>query len=251
MRQSRLAMGMPATLEIVDGTRTLELFDEFFAYFERLNEKFSTYKENSEMSKINKGQIKNEEQSDEMKLIFKLSEETKKITGGYFDIVGRNGKYDPSGIVKGWAIMNAANILKRRGVKNFCIDVGGDIQVGGNNNSSNAWRIGIENPFRTGSANKESVKTIYLEKDEGVATSGNYLRGQHIYNPKNKTETIDDIISLTVIGLNTYEADRFATAAFAMGKDGINFIESLVGFEGYMIDKNGIATMTRGFNKYA
>lgn len=251
MRQSRLAMGMPATVEIVDRTRTPELFDEVFAYFERLNEKFSTYKENSEMSKINKGQIKNEEQSDEMKLIFGLSVETKKITGGYFDIVGRNGKYDPSGIVKGWAIMNAANILKRRGIKNFCINVGGDIQVGGKNNRGNAWRIGIENPFHAGSANKESVKTIYLEKDEGIATSGNYLRGQHIYNPKNKTETIDDIISLTVIGSNAYEADRFATAAFAMGKDGINFIDSLVGFEGYMIDKNGIATMTRDFNKYA
>lgn len=151
--------------------------------------------------------------------------------------------------MKGWAILNVANFLKRHGIKNFCIDVGGDIQVGGKNNSGSAWRIGIENPFHAG-ANKEIVKTIYLEKDEGVATSGNYLRGQHIYNPKNKTKTIDDIISLTVIGSNAYEADRFATAAFAMGKGGINFIESLGGFEGYMMDKNGISTMTSGFNKY-
>ncbi len=55
------------------------------------------------------------------------------------------------------------------------------------------------------------------------------------------------MVSLTVIGPNVYEADRFATAAFAMGKNGIAFIEQLQGFEGYQIDGAGIATMTSGF----
>ena len=50
-----------------------------------------------------------------------------------------------------------------------------------------------------------------------------------------------------MIGPNIYEADRFATAAFAMGRDGILFIEELQGFEGYMIDRNGMATLTSGF----
>ena len=83
-----------------------------------------------------------------------------------------------------------------------------------------------------------------------MATSGTYIRGQHIYNPHNRVQTFDDIVSLTVIGPNIYEADRFATAAFAMGKSGIDFIESLPGFEGYIIDSNGIATMTSGFENY-
>ena len=77
------------------------------------------------------------------------------------------------------------------------------------------------------------------------------MRGQHIYNPKKPDEKINDIVSLTVIGPNVYEADRFATAAFAMGKDGIYFIEKLPDFEGYMIDKDGIAKMTSGFEQYA
>jgi len=47
-----------------------------------------------------------------------------------------------------------------------------------------------------------------------------------------------------------YEADRFATAAFAMGKKGILFIESLTGFEGYAVDNKGIATYTNGFTAY-
>ena len=52
------------------------------------------------------------------------------------------------------------------------------------------------------------------------------------------------------MGPNVLEADRFATAAFAMGREGIHFIESLKGFEGYAIDAKGIATMTSGFEVY-
>jgi thiamine biosynthesis lipoprotein len=84
----------------------------------------------------------------------------------------------------------------------------------------------------------------------GIATSGTYERGQHIYNPITKKTEISDIVSLTVIGPNVFEADKFSTPAFAMGKVGIEFIESLPGFDGYMIDKDGIATMTSGFDEY-
>ena len=59
-----------------------------------------------------------------------------------------------------------------------------------------------------------------------------------------------DIVSLTVIGPNIYEADRFATAAFAMGKRGINFIETCPGLEGYMVDAAGMATETTGFSSF-
>ena len=53
-----------------------------------------------------------------------------------------------------------------------------------------------------------------------------------------------------MVGPDIYEADRFATAAFAMGPAGINFIEQLPGLEGYMIDPNEIATYTSGFERY-
>ena len=59
-----------------------------------------------------------------------------------------------------------------------------------------------------------------------------------------------EIVSMTVVGPDVCEADRFATAAFAMGKNGIAFIENYPGLEGYLIDKNGMATMTSGFIKY-
>ena len=80
--------------------------------------------------------------------------------------------------------------------------------------------------------------------------SGNYLRGDHIYNPHTGRYGSDDIVSLTVIGADVMEADRYATAAFAMGRNGIHFIERVPGLEGYEIDKNGVARMTSGLGKY-
>jgi thiamine biosynthesis lipoprotein len=83
-----------------------------------------------------------------------------------------------------------------------------------------------------------------------VATSGTYLRGAHIYNPHAPDAPAGDIVSLTVIGPNILEADRFATAAFAMGEGGIDFIERVDGLEGYQIDSEGMARMTSGLERY-
>lgn len=238
-------MGMPITLEIVDASATDEDFAVVFAYFTSIDERFSTYKETSEITKINKGLIKEAEYSEDMKTVFALSEETKQATNGYFDIRGRDQKIDPSGLVKGWSIYHAAGILKERGFKNFYVEAGGDIEVFGKNEHGKLWNVGIRNPF----SQNEIVKVVYL-KDQGIATSGTYLRGQHIYDPFSKEKLITEIVSLTVIGPNVYEADRFATAAFAMGKAGISFIEQLPNFEGYQIDEKGIATMTSHFDHY-
>ncbi len=245
MKQSKILMGMTIKIEIADKNVNEKVFNKIFAYFDEIDRRFSTYKEDSEISKINRGELKEENWSKEMKEVFELSEKTKKETNGYFDIKKPNGKYDTSGLVKGWAIWEAANILKTNGFSNFYVDAGGDIQAFGKNEKNEPWSIGIRNPFRP----EEIIKKIIL-KDKGVATSGTYVRGQHIYNPKKPNETIDDIVSLTVIGPNIYEADRFATAAFAMGEKGIYFIEQLPDFEGYMIDKNGIAKMTTGFERH-
>lgn len=236
-------MGMPITVEILDEWVTKAIFEKVFDFFKYVDNKFSPYKSSSEVSKINNCQKVFKDLSSDMKLILRLSEKTKIETGGYFDIRG-NGKVNPSGIVKGWAIFKAVKILWKEGYKNFFIDAGGDIQVSGKNKHGQKWKIGIKNPFNQ----EEIIKILYIQ-NKGVATSGTYIRGQHIYNPKLKGP-LEDIVSLSVIGPNIYEADRFVTAAFAMGKKGIEFIENLNGFEGYMIDKNGLATMTSGFEKY-
>ena len=139
---------------------------------------------------------------------------------------------------------NATDIHLVRGVAP-ALRIGGDIQVAGTNSQGQPWRVGIRNPF-----NPHEIVKVLAIGDCGVATSGTYIRGQHIYNPKSSGQPITEIVSLTVIGPNVYEADRFATAAFAMGRAGIFFIEQLEGLEGYMIDRHGQATLTSGFARY-
>lgn len=244
MKQTRLIMGLPITVEIVDQSVEKNTFSKVFAYFKKVDNRFSTYKRESEISKINRGEIREEDYSADMKLIFEQAEKTKRETNGFFDIK-HFGKLDPSGIVKGWAIQNAADLLTSEGYKTFYVEAGGDIQVAGKNEEGKAWTVGIRNPFER----NEIVKVVTLQNN-AVATSGTSVRGQHIYNPHAPSEKINDVVSLTVIGPNIFDADRFATAAFAMGKQGVNFIGKLAGFEAYQIDKDGIATFTSGFERF-
>lgn len=231
---------MPVTLEIDDRKADKKIFEKVFSYFQYVDEKFSPFKSTSEVSLINSGRISKNKYSNDMKEILLLADQTKKEADGYFDIVTGEGTINPSGIVKGWAIRNAAQILLKENFKTFYVDAGGDIEAYGK-----FWKVGIRNPFNR----RENVKVVYI-KDRGIATSGTYIRGDHIYNPRDDHKPANGIASLTVIGPDVYEADRFATAAFAMGHNGINFIEKLRGFEGYMIDKVGLATMTSGFERY-
>ena len=245
IKQTRDLMGMTINVEIVDsGAKDTDL-DIVFSYFESVEKRFSVFREDSEITLFNNKEISLDQLSDEIKTVFTLAEETKSLTNGYFDILTSEGKYNPSGIVKGWAIYNASRLLFEKGFKDFYIEAGGDIQAYGLNALGKKWSVGIQNPFDI----SQIVKVIYL-KDKGVATSGTYKRGQHIYNPHCSDIPLTDIVSISVIGPNVYEADRFATAAFAMGDKGIDFIEDLVGFEAYMIDRNGIATQTSGFVGY-
>jgi thiamine biosynthesis lipoprotein len=227
------------------GARRLDpIFEQIFDYFRAVDQRFSTYLSTSEISQINQGLLKLSDASSDMRLIFALAAQTTRETDGFFNIE-RNGWIDPSGIVKGWAIYNAAKLLWEAGYTNFYIDAGGDIQTSGHNPEQKLWRVGIRNPF-----NLHEVVRVLAVETGGVATSGTSIRGQHIYNPKQPGHPITDIVSVTVVGPNIYEADRLATAAFAMGSDGIYFLEQLTHVEGYMIDDHGIATYTSGFAQY-
>lgn len=233
-------MGMPVTVDV--GGAAGSLVDSVFGYFEQIDRRFSTYRSDSEISAINRGDVPVKDWSGEMTEVLALAERTRSETNGYFDIRRLDGSLDPSGIVKGWAVRNAAEIIRGAGIGDFFIEAGGDIQSSGRNASGADWSVGVRNPFKA----DEIVKIIY-PRGRGVATSGTYARGQHIYNPHGFDDPISEIVSLTVVGSDVLESDRFATAAFAMGRDGILFIEQTSGLEGYLVDANGRATPTSGF----
>lgn len=235
---------MPITIEIADASVDQSDFEQIFRYFEHVDSIFSIFNPTSEMSQINRGEIQANKWSNEMNEVIALCNKTNEETYGYFEHK-RNGITDPLGLVKGWAIKKAASSLHKKGYRNFYIDAGGDIQVHGHNMCGELWAVGIRNPFNR----FETVKILSLTNC-GIATSGSYIRGDHIYNPFHSEKFITDVVSLTVIGPDVCEADRFATAGFAMGTHGIYFIEKTPNLEGYMINHEGIATYTSGFGNY-
>lgn len=213
-------MGMTISVAITDPSAAQADLDAVYALFTAIDERFSTYKKTSEISRLNRGDIKKDASSEEMREVLALCEETKHETHGYFDIQRPDGTLDPSGLVKGWAIQKAAELLDGRGFQHYFVDAGGDIQSRGVNGDGKPWSVGVRHP-----SHPEQIVQVIYPNGRGVATSGTYIRGQHIYNPKDPTKPITDVVSLTVIGPNVYEADRFATAAFAMGLEtGMTFL---------------------------
>jgi len=243
MKKHADIMGMPVTIDVVDTDVRENDIEEIFSYFRKIDDQFSPYKKTSEVERINSGGVPRDKYSSLMRKILQLSEETKIDTEGFFDVY-KKGRLDPSGVVKGFAIYEGAKKLSTKGYNNFYVEIAGDIQTSGFNQERKKWRVGIRNPFDK----EEIVKVVFLS-GEGIATSGSYARGAHIYNPKTQ-KTVTDIASITVISKTVYDADRFATAAFAMGEKGIEFINKMMGTEGYMILKNKMAVYTEGFEKY-
>jgi thiamine biosynthesis lipoprotein len=244
MKQMRILWDMPITVDIRDDEYTSGSVEAVYEYFQHIDDVFSTFKPASEISRFNRGELSADDWSTELTEVVALCEQTRLETRGYFSYM-RHGVIEPLGLVKGWALKNAGDMLQMRGVNNFFIDAGGDVELHGYMGENIPWTVGIRDPFYR----NDIVKKLFLT-DCGIATSGTYIRGYHIYNPFTGTSPITDIISLSVIGPNVYEADRFATAAFAMGRKGIEFIESVTGLEGYQIDERGIATYTSGFDRF-
>src|ERR1035437_6658600 len=182
MKQTEIIMGMPITIEVIDDIKD-KAIERVFEYFKSVDARFSTYKPNSEISKINRGLAK-DKWSKEMTLVMDLCQQTKRLTNGYFDI-SHKGKLDPSGLVKGWAINNAAQMLLNMGVHNFYIEAGGDIQIRGTNSDNEPWLVGIRNPLNV----DEIIKVVKLT-NQGIATSGTYIRGLHIYDPRHKGQKV-------------------------------------------------------------
>jgi thiamine biosynthesis lipoprotein len=241
LQDTRTVMGMPAGVAIVDAAARAEDIDGVFDLFAAADRIFSPFRQDSELCRLNRGECT--EPSGEMREILALAEKSRDETGGYFDIRRPDGTLDTCGIVKGWAIHRGAQLLCERGYRNFSVEIGGDIQTRGHNQDGGDWRVGIRNPFVA----SEVVKILY-PRGGGVATSGSYHQGAHIYDPHGGQP--DGLVSVTVIGPDILQADIAATAAFAMGRDGIYYLERASGFEAYAIDARGMARMTSGLTRY-
>jgi thiamine biosynthesis lipoprotein len=244
LRQVREVMGMPVTIHVADDNPAAsEGVDEAFADFVLLDRTFSPFLADSLLSRINRGELAVSESGALVQQALDLCRHYERATRGYFS-AWPHGRLEPSGLVKGWAIDRACSILDRRGCRNYFVDAGGDVQTRGSSDTGGPWRVGIRHPVDRG-----EVVRVILAADLAVATSGTYEKGAHIVNP-HTGKPAEDWLSFTVVGPDILTADICATAAFAMGDEGLGFIEAMPGFEAYAIERNLVARWTAGFDAF-
>ena len=261
--------------------------------FKIVNNSFSTYISDSDISKINRGDSLLLV-DDHFKKVFLKSYEIWELSQGFFDptvgsLVNAYGfgpenkiknfskkkldslieltgfskvsltsegtikkKYsniylDFNAIGKGYIVDLISELLISYDIKNFLIEIGGEIIAKGKNpNSGDFWKVAIDNPSQKN--NRQFIKTIFL-KNKALATSGNYrkyiidsLTGKkyvHTINPKNGKSFQSKILSVSVLASDCMTADAWATALMVMPfRLSKSIIESIEGIDAYWILSN-------------
>ena len=169
-----------------------------------------------------------------------------------------------SAIAKGYGVDVVANYLKNSGIKNFMVEIGGEIVTGGVNKKGNMWRIAINSPTDDISLDNRQFTMILQLSGKGLATSGNY-RNFHVIDGKKQGHTIDprtgypvqtSVLSATIIAPDCMTADAFATVCMVIGLEkSLKLLETVPNIEGcfiYETNNDGITDVayTSGFEKY-
>ena len=241
VRRVEQIMGMPIVVDVRDEVGDEPLV-EVFAWLRFVDETFSTYKETSEISRLNRGELELADAHPDVREVLERSEELRVLTDGYFDVHAASPDVlDPSGYVKGWSVDRAAAILDGAGVENYAVSAGGDMRLRGRAVPEPVWRVGIQHP-----THKDSVAAVVEGNDLAIATSGAYIRGDHVFDPHTHAPA-QGLLSVTITGPELATADGFATAAFAMGEASTEWLGRLRGYEALAIRADGTALRTAGF----
>jgi FAD:protein FMN transferase len=237
MHRVELLMGTAITVEIVDPGGTLDteaLGDAAFTWFDEVDRRFSTYKPDSEVCRLGRGELTAADASPDLRHVLDACEDLRERTLGYFDAYA-TGRLDPSGYVKGWSVRVASERLVAAGAVNHCINAGGDIRVLGMAPGGEPWRIGIRHPWQA-----DKVAWVLGGTDLAIATSGTYERGLHVLDPFTGSP-VSHLRAVTVTGPDIALADAYATAAMAMGRRGPAWLAALDGYECAIVTEDGEA----------
>ena len=200
--------------------------DAFFATLRDIDARFSPYRADSEVSRIADGHLRERDASADVRFVLAACDQLTASTNGAFDARHHraDGRLDPSGFVKGWAIDDASRHLDDAGLEAYAINAGGDIVVKGSPTPEHGWRIGIQHPTE-----RDRLAARLELRGGAVATSGLYERGPHIRDPRTGAAPAE-LASLTVVGPELTWADAYATAAFTMGRGGPAWVERHPGY---------------------
>jgi thiamine biosynthesis lipoprotein len=226
-------MGTAFTVDIRDPGEWTGAIVEIVAWLRLVDATFSTYKPDSDVSRIRRGDLRVCDAHPMVADVLDLCARAQHDTGGFFTSMP-DGRIDLTGLVKGWSIARASALLAAAGSANHAVNGGGDMQLCGEAGPGRPWSVGITNPVDR----RQVIATVEV-RNGALATSGVGERGAHILNPFTGRAAAGGLLSATVRGPQLTDVDAYATAAFVMGMAAIGWIESMPGFEALLVNDDG------------
>ena len=234
-------MGTVFTIDIRDAGVWDAAVAEVVAGLHEVDRVFSTYRSDSDISLLRRGELTLVNADPTVAEVFDLCATIQARTGGFFTPRWRGG-LDPTGLVKGWAVERASQTLREHGSANHAVNGGGDMQLAGESAPGQPWRVGIADP-----ADPARVLTVVSGRDCAIATSGTAERGEHIVDPFTGRPAAA-LRGVTVTGPALTFVDAYATAAFAMGEAAIHWLDSQPGYEALVVRTDGSTGQTVGWD---
>jgi thiamine biosynthesis lipoprotein len=243
-------MGMAVSIDVRDELASDRPgLDAVLEWLHHVDATFSTYRDDSPISRLGRAEITLDDVSDEVRDVLVLCDRLTDRTDGAFDafsVPAPNGTMlDPSGVVKGWSIEQAARILEAHGLRDFLVNAGGDIAVRGRPAPGTDWTVGIRHPDDSHSL----AAVLSVHGPLAVATSATYERGAHIIDPRTGQPTTE-LASVTVVGPDLTEADAYATTVFVMGVEGLEWLTDVDGYDGFVVTHDDETFATVGFERF-
>lgn len=257
-------MGMPIAVDVCDPGINARTVDRVYEWLRFVDATFSTYREDSEISRLNRGELALDQTHYAVRSVLRRCERLRVQTDGYFDMRARlrssgaalqnteaaelesrlRRPIDPSGLVKGWSVAGAARILDVAGAHNYCVNAGGDVQLRGHSWDDEHWRVGIQHPRI-----RNRLAAVLIASGVGIATSGTYERGEHILDPHTGSPS-EGVLSVTIVGPDIATADAYATAAYAMGPKGAEWCAGLTDYAAMVILPDDTILSTPAMSRY-
>ena len=237
-------MGLPVSVlargEQAQSARADAAVREVFAELVEADRVFSPYKSDSAVSLLARGEVGWDDVDPVVQEVAERCVRARELTGGLFDADLPDGGWDPSGLVKGWAVERAGDRLGEVSDLDWCLNAGGDVLV--LSPSNRPFTIGIQDPRNPGRMVASVART-----DGAVATSGTAARGAHLYDPRTGGPVDTRWLSVSVSGSSLEYADILATAAFVAGEEWPAVLAALPGYEGLGVLADGNLFATTGW----
>ena len=237
--RTHAVMGTMASVHVHDRASPVAIdvaVDALWLELDRLEAIFSTFRESSAISRINRGELHVLDAGAEVVEVFDACTWLEHVSNGAFRARRPGNTFvDPAGFVKGWATELAAQCLDLAGLRRWYLSVGGDIQTRGTAGDGSPWRVAIADP---NSDDARAIRAIVEVSGEAVATSGTAARGRHLWDGRTDQPS-HALASMTVVGPHLTWADALATAAFVMGREGVDWVANFDGYRALAITSAG------------